>query len=194
VHTIADRRSIRSDVFWQSMDSCDHLLQIYGNENVFLDALEGFVGSALRGGEGAVVIATAPHIHELEKRLRARWIDVDRARWLHQYVAVLARETLVKFMVNGWPDEELFSRVAGKLLADARGADGRKVRAFGEMVSLLWSDGNVAAAVRLELLWSKAAAAEKFPVFCAYPRAGFESHEAAPMQSICAAHSQLLPG
>lgn len=176
------------------MDPCDHLLQIYGNENVFLDALEGFVGSALRCGEGAVVIATAPHIHELEKRLRGRWIDVDRARWLHQYVAVLARETLLKFMVNDWPDEELFSKVAGKLLADARGADGRKVRAFGEMVSVLWAQGNVAAALRLELLWSKVATVEKFPVFCAYPRAGFEAHEAAPMQSLCAAHSQLLPG
>lgn len=175
------------------MDRCAHLLQIYNTDNVFLDALEGYVGSALRAGEGAVVIASAPHIHELEKRLRLRWIDVDRARWEGRYIAVLARETLMQFMVDGWPDEELFGKVAAKLLGRARG-DGRKVRAFGEMVAILWAQGNAPATVRLELMWSKLARSEQFPVFCAYPRMSFRSNQCGPVESLCAAHSHLLPG
>jgi hypothetical protein len=193
VSVIPDRRSIRSDSFWGSVGSCAHLLQVYGNDVVFLDALEGYVGSGLRAGEGVVVIASATHIHELEKRLRASWFDLDRLRWEGRYIAVLAQETLLKFMVEGCPDEALFSKVTSKLLARARG-DGRKVRAFGEMVAILWSEGNAPATVGLELLWSKLGQAENFPVFCAYPKVAFENESSVPYQLVCDAHSQLLPG
>jgi uncharacterized protein YoaH (UPF0181 family) len=193
VSAIPDRRSIRGDAFWSSISPCDHFLQVYRNEVVFLDALEGFVGSGLRGGEAVIVVATARNIHELEKRLRARWIDVDRARWQGNYLPVLAHETLSKFMVDGFPDEELFDVMARALIAKARG-DGRKVRSFSEMVALLWAQGNAPATIRLELLWSRVCKAESLPVFCAYSQDVFERDASAPAQLLCAAHSQLLPG
>jgi uncharacterized protein YoaH (UPF0181 family) len=193
VSVIPDRRSIRGDAFWSSISPCDHFLQVYRNEVVFLDALEGFVGSGLRAGEAVIVIATARNIHELEKRLRARWIDVDRARWQGNYLPVLAQETLSKFMVDGFPDEELFDATARKLIAQARG-DGRKVRSFSEMVALLWAQGNAPATIRLELLWSGVCRAESLPVFCAYSQEVFDRDASAPAQLLCAAHSQLLPG
>ena len=63
-----------------------------------IDALEGFVSTGLRAGEGVAVIGTATHVHELEKRLRAHWLDIDRARWEGRYVPMLAQETLTRFM------------------------------------------------------------------------------------------------
>src|ERR1700693_2196420 len=103
--TVTNLKTIRSGVFWGEIALCEHLVQIYADDNTFLDALEGFVGSGLRAGESVIVIATAAHLHTLEKRLRGgSWIDVDRARWEDRYVALLAQETLGKFMVNGWPD------------------------------------------------------------------------------------------
>jgi hypothetical protein len=190
---IPDRRSIRADKFWAAISPTDHFLQVYRNEMVFLDALEGFVGSGLRAEEAVVVIASAHNIHELEKRLRGRWIDVDRARWLGTYLPVLAQETLAKFMVDGFPNEELFETAARKLIAQARG-DGRKVRSFSEMVALLWAQGNAPATIRLELLWSGLCKAEGLPVFCAYSQEVFDRDSSAPTQLLCAAHSQLLPG
>jgi hypothetical protein len=184
----------RSETFWGELEPCEHSVQIYGGEAAFMDALEGYVGSGLRRRESVILISTAAHLHELEKRLRANWLDLDRARWEDRYIAILAQETLTRFMIDGMPDEARFTQIAGGLLSRARGADGRKVRAFGEMVAVLWGEGNCAAAIALEQLWNKLQATEKFPLFCAYPRSGFEHAASASMQAVCAAHSRIVPG
>jgi hypothetical protein len=183
----------RAEDYWKDLDRCDHAVQIYGDESVFMDALEGFVGAGLRHDESVILISTAAHLHELEKRLRASWIDIDRARWEDRYIAVLASETLAKFMVDGRPSETLFTQTAGELLKRAR-TRGRKVRAFGEMVAILWAQGHSAAAINLENLWNKLQAVEDFPLFCAYPRLGFSEDAAASIQQVCATHSRIVPG
>ncbi len=184
----------RASEYWKDLGKCDHAVQIYADEITFMDALEGFVSSGLRNRESVILISTAPHLHELEKRLRGNWLDIDRARWEERYVAVLTAETLAKFMVNGEPDEALFAQTCADLLKRARGGKGRKVRAFGEMVAILWAEGNTGAAIKLESLWSKLLAIENFPLFCAYPRLGFSQDAAASIQEVCAAHSRVVPG
>jgi hypothetical protein len=140
-----------------------------------------------------IVIATAAHLHELEKRLRGYWHDLDRARWEDRYIAILPHETLAKFMVDGMPEEDLFQSTVRELLARARG-QGRRVRAFSEMVAVLWAEGNRDAAIRLEHFGTRLQATEKFPLFCAYPRAQFKTDAEASIQSVCAAHSRVIPG
>jgi MEDS: MEthanogen/methylotroph, DcmR Sensory domain len=179
--------------FWGEMAPCDHVVQIYGDDRVFIDALEGFVGNALREGESAIVIATAPHLHGLERRLREHGVDVERARDESRYVERLAEETLESFLVNGWPDERLFAQCVGELLALARGKEGRKVRAFGEMVAILWARGRVAATLQLELMWTRLCESQDFPLFCAYPRDGFTKNAAESIVDICRAHSRVVP-
>lgn len=184
----------RGDRYWRELAPSDHSIQIYGNEDSFIDALEGFVSSGLRNRESVILISTAAHLHELEKRLRANWIDVDRARWEDRYIAVLAQETLSTFMVNGMPDEKLLIAAATPLVSRARGGGNRKMRAFGEMVALLWAQGNSAAAIELETLWSKLQADDPFPIFCAYPHGGFKGSAADSIRSICSIHSRIIPG
>ena len=172
----------------------DHMCQIYGSNATFMDALEGYVGSGLRAGESVVVIARARHLHELEQRLRAAWIDLDRARWEDRFIALLAEETLDKFMVKGWPDEARFRETVTGLIARARGKDNRPVRAFGEMVSVLWNQGRAGATVHLENLWSQIQEEFRFPIFCAYPRDGFEPKTTeASVRTICELHSRVIP-
>lgn len=191
---VRELRGPRSELFWADLPARDHAVQIYANESSFMDALEGFVASGLRRRESVIVIATAGHLHDLEKRLRGSWLDIDRARWEERYIAVLAQETLNRFMVDGEPDEELFKRVASELLARARG-NNRKVRAFGEMVAILWAQGNAAGAIKLEQLWSKLQALEEFPLFCAYPHAGFaEDATSASIERVCSTHTRVIPG
>jgi len=180
-------------VFWAETSACEHVVQIYGDDRVFLDGLEGFVGSALRAGESAVVIATARHLHGLETRMRAKGIDVDRVRAENLYIPRLAEDLLDTFMEKDWPDEGRFMLAIGQLLGLARGREGRKVRIFGEMVAILWSRGNHPATIHLELLWSKACAAERFPVFCAYPRDTFSRNATESIVEICRIHSRVAP-
>jgi hypothetical protein len=183
----------RSQAFWDVLPPCDHSVQIYSDEVSFMDALEGYVSTGLRTGESVVLISTAAHLHELEKRLRGHWIDIDRARWEDRYIALLAPEVMARFMVDGMPDEARFNAVAGELLKRARVGD-RKVRAFGEMVAILWAEGNFAAAIALENLWNKVQAVERFPLFCAYPRSGFSGDDTTSLQSVCSTHSRVIPG
>lgn len=178
--------------FWSGIAPSEHLCQVYGNDLQLIDALTAFVDVGLRAGESVVVIATAAHLHQLEQRLRGNWLDLDRARWEERYIAVLAQETLDRFMVDGWPDEEKFNAVADALLKRARG-NGRKVRAFGEMVALLWAQGNAGATIRLENLWNDLQRRETFPLLCGYPRDGFGEESAASLRTICSLHSRVIP-
>ena len=96
-------------------------------------------------------------------------------------------------MVNGWPDEKLFHEFVGNVLATARGPDkNRRVRAFGEMVALLWARGHYAATIRLEALWHRLYGVEDFTLFCAYPRAGLNRGRAEAIAEICATHSKIF--
>jgi hypothetical protein len=186
--------SVRTDTFWAQLRSSEHSVQIYGSEAIFMDALEGYASAGLRRLESVILISTAPHLHELEKRLRANWIDLDRARWEGRYVALLAQEVLSRFMVDGMPDEGLFNSVVVAILERARGPAMRRVRAFGEMVALLWSEGNWAGAMALERLWNKSQAMATFPLFCAYPRECFKDEWSKSIRLVCAAHSRIVPG
>jgi hypothetical protein len=192
MQSVTKRANVRTGSFWGELKPREHSVQIYRDETMFLDALEGYVSAGLRNGESVILISTAAHLHQLEKRLRANWLDLDRARWEDRYIALLAQETLARFMVEGMPHPERFEEVAKGVLERARGPSGRRVRAFGEMVALLWAEGNCAAAIALEGLWNKLQGDEEFPLFCAYPHAGFDGDAA--LQSVCATHSRIVPG
>jgi hypothetical protein len=94
-------------------------------------------------------------------------------------------------MVNGWPDDARFKAVIGEILDRAR-QGGREVRAFGEMVALLWAEGYCAATVRLEHLWQRICEDESFSLFCAYPKTGFTEDPIDSITRVCAAHSKVL--
>lgn len=181
-----------ADVFWGEISPCEHLVQIYQDEEVFLDALEGFIAGGIQAGDGVVVIATPLHLASLNARLSARNIDVAGALENDQYIALDAAETLTKFMVMGWPDEDFFRALVSDILKRAKG-DNRRVRAFGEMVALLWARGNTGATVHLEHLWHRLCHEQSFSLFCAYPKIGFTRDASASIKEICDAHSRVVP-
>lgn len=120
-------------------------------------------------------------------------IDVEAMIAQDRYIALDAEETLAKFMIRDWPDDERFATLIGNIIKRAtRG--GRRVRAFGEMVALLWAQGHGAATVRLEYLWNEMCRRESFALFCAYPKTGFTVDAAEAIAHVCAAHSRVIPG
>lgn len=183
----------RSPIFWGEISPCEHAMQVYGDDKMFMDALEGFVGGGLVNGESAIVIATPEHLAALEARLPLRGIDLAAARHDQRYLGIAAERVLRDFMIEGWPDEERFYEVVTTLIGQVR-RDGRRVRAFGEMVALLWAQGHAAATVRLEHLWNKLCNRERFPLFCAYPKTGFTSDPTSSLRELCAAHSRVFYG
>ena len=146
-------------------------MQIYENDDVFLDALEGYVAGGIRQGDAIILIATPAHLQGLESRLEASGFDVVAAARRDQYIALDAQQSLANFMVDGWPDEALFAQFIDNLLLRVRGQH-RNVRAFGEMVAVMWAEGQCGATVQLEHMWTRLCQKEAFSLFCAYPKTG----------------------
>ena len=178
-------------VFWGEISPCDHTVQIYEEDGALLDALEGFIGGGLKAGDGTVVIATPVHLAGLESRLRTRGVDLDSVRASNQYVSLEAEQTLFQFIRDGWPDEQLFGACIRRILDRAK-AHERRVRAFGEMVALLWAQGHSDATIRLEHLWHTVCRTNAFSLLCAYPRSGFTQDASDSFREICAAHDKVV--
>jgi len=116
---------------------------------------------------------------------------LERARLREQYIDLDAEETLAEFMRDGQPDEKLFRGLVSDLLERA-GRSGRRVRAFGEMVALMWGRGQNEATMQLERLWHDLCQKEAFSLFCAYPRSGFTQDADESIREICATHSRVV--
>ena len=180
-----------SETFWREVAPCAHVVQIYESEGALLDLLEDFAAGGLSAGDCVIVIATKAHLAALGKRLGDHGLHVGALRAADRYLPLEAGELMARFMVGGWPDGRLFEEAAAGVFDRVRGG-GRPVRAFGEMVALLWARGERAAAVRLEHLWNAFSGKEAFSLFCAYPQEGFSEDAAGALSSICRAHSRII--
>ncbi|MCA1642152.1 MAG: MEDS domain-containing protein, partial [Acidobacteria bacterium] len=178
---------------WSAMSESEHFVQFYEADVFLLDSLGGFIRAGLEAGDACIIVATGEHREGLEERLRAAGLDVAAAREGGQFVALDAAETLSRFMVDGAPDPVRFTEVIGGLIARVAGERPR-VRAFGEMVALLWAEGNQDAAIRLEELWNDLGKTYPFSLFCAYPMHGFGGEQfAKPLANVCTTHSRVIP-
>ena len=180
-------------VFWGEIAPTDHVLQIYENDESFLCTLEGFVLSGLEAGECVVLIATPEHITALRERLSQKELSVVELIADDQLIFLDAEETLSKFMVNGWPEAMLFDETISAIVKRATNRN-RSLRAFGEMVALLWAKGEKSATVHLEILWNRFCEMQRFCLFCAYPSNGFTQEVNFSAHTICCAHAKMISG
>jgi signal transduction histidine kinase/ActR/RegA family two-component response regulator len=178
---------------WSGGGEPEHFVQFYETDTFLLDSLSGFVGTGLGEGDACIVVATGEHREGLDERLQRYGLDVAAAVASGQYISLDAGETLSQFMVGGQPDPGLFAEAIGAVIG--RAAEGRaRVRIFGEMVALLWAEGNSAAAIRLEELWNDLHKIRTFSLYCAYPINGFGGEMlAAGLHDVCTAHSRVIP-
>jgi diguanylate cyclase (GGDEF)-like protein len=171
----------------------DHLVEFYETESFLVDTVARFLLPALRDGDAAIVVATAEHRDAFEAALDEAGIDVQAAVREGRYLGFDARAVLSRFMVDGAPAPARFARAIGDVMDEAaRG--GRSIRVYGEMVALLWDDGDVASALALEDLWNELSDIRSFELLCAYPMRSFEDPDcAAAFQRVCEQHSTVIP-
>jgi signal transduction histidine kinase len=175
------------------MAETEHFVQFYEADGFLLNSLSGYISHALKSGEGAIVVATKAHRDGLQELLSANGLDLATASKSGHYVSLDAAETLSQFMVEGSPDPQRFQNVIGQLVS--RVSFGRaRVKAFGEMVALLWAAENYEGAIRLEEMWNDLQRSHSFSLFCAYPMTAFSGElMIAPLKGICSNHSRVIP-
>ena len=171
----------------------EHVVLFHAAEQELADRVSEHL---LAGGEPGtgIVIATPRHRRLITERLAQAGVDVP-AEWAKgAFVAMDAAETMASFMVEGWPDAAAFWQTMSPVLRQALARPGR-VRVFGEMVALLWDNGQAGAAVDLEALWNELARQYSFTLLCAYPADVLRDDEDADeLAQIYAAHSAVLHG
>jgi hypothetical protein len=171
-----------------------HVVQFYGHEEELTDRVAGYLLAALQRDGVAVVIATAAHRRAFEARLRQAGVDLAAAARSGSYLALDASDTVSVLMPGGRLDRDAFDRVVGGLIRRA-GQQGRPVRAYGEMVTLLWEAGLVNAAVQLEELWDALGLRYAFSLFCGYPASSVsgDGHLEA-FAEVCRLHHSVVGG
>jgi PAS domain S-box-containing protein len=192
-HDIPERNLVPY-LHWNETSESEHFVQFYESDEFFLDSLSELVSTDLAAGDASIVIATEAHREGLEERLKANGLDLAIAQTQDKYISLDAAETLSKFMVDGLPDPDRFTQVVGSIIMRAA-KDGCRVRAFGEMVVLLWIEGNQNATLRLEECWNDLReTTHPFSLLCAYPMHSFDGEvHREQFIKICHQHSQAIP-
>jgi signal transduction histidine kinase len=173
----------------------DHVVQFYDDETFLADRVADFLAVGVAAGEPVVVVATIEHRASFAARLARRGLDIESARARGQLVWLDAAETLSKLMVGDMPDWTLFSRLFESVLEQCRRRNPLAcVRAYGEMVDLLWRGGNRQAALRLEAMWNKFASAHSLSLLCAYVMGHFfTTGDGDSLRDVCRAHAEVRP-
>ena len=166
----------------------DHMVQLYKERDFLVEAVAKYLGSGLRLGEAAIVIARPENRERFAHALGREGLYPSGALQMLD-----AEETLATFMVNGMPEWTAFHQGIGGAIAELR-LQYPTVRAYGEMVDILWQRGERDAAIRLEEFWNEIGRLQTFSLLCAYAMDPLESESyGGALESVCRCHSHLIP-
>ena len=168
-----------------------HAVRFYENKASLCRTVGDFLAAGFSLGQPGLVIATPSHIEAIVSELQSREIAVHDVCARGDLLLLDAREVLRTFMVDGQPDAAAFQmHVSTAIDRVCRGRKNCTVRAYGEMVDVLWQDGSSGAAIKLELLWNQLALTREFSLLCGYAIGSF--YKSTGMREVCQQHSHVL--
>jgi hypothetical protein len=177
-----------------------HVVQFYGkDEGALVDGVGRYLREGIDRGERLLVVARPARVEAFARRLDELGASAAEAQHAGRLVLRDAAELLARFMVDGMPDEARFTETVGGLvdglrLRDRGQARPAGIRAYGEMVALLWEEDQRAAAIALEACWNRLIAARRIALYCAYPIDVFgDGFQVSEVDEVLCAHTHLLP-
>ena len=170
-----------------------HLLQFYKSDEFLAPVVACFLGSDLKEHEGALVIATPGHWAQFSHELEGLGHDV-RALTSSGSAGGARRRNDARADLGRRPaGANKFRSLMEETLASIKtGSPRDNVRAYGEMVDLLWRRGDTAAAIQLEEMWNAFLAERPVSLLCAYMMGSFYK-QARGLHEVCSAHSHVSP-
>jgi CheY-like chemotaxis protein len=166
-----------------------HSMQFYASGAELAERVADYLAPAFAATEAVVVVATPDHWQLLEDRLSEAGVDLASARVSGKLAVLDAHRTLASIRAQGRIIETRFREVVGSAIVEAQATFGR-VRAYGEMVDLLWQDGDIGTAVALEECWNRLLTTVRCDLHCAYAAPVTAAHRAMAGR-VCQQHAQL---
>jgi signal transduction histidine kinase len=178
-----------------------HVVEFYDRDDHLCERVAHYLASGLRAGEPAIAFATDAHREAIARGLGARGLDVEAAAAGGRLVMLDARAALEALMVDGALSRARFrEHIAGAVsevaaAAGVRAAGGpQRIRAYGEIVDLLWWRGEHRAAMELEQLWSELGDEQPLSLLCTYALSHFQrASDREAFEAVCAAHDEVIP-
>lgn len=167
-----------------------HAVRFYEDDTSLCRIVSGFIAEGVAAEQPAILIATAAHNECILDNLRASGIDVAALEANNQLLMLDAREMLNAIMEDGLPHPEQFLDATTAALQRVAGNRSKTIRAYGEMVDLLWKEGKSAASIKLEMLWNKLAATHDFSLLCGYAMGNFYKH--VTVDDVCRHHTHRV--
>jgi hypothetical protein len=178
---------------WREMSRHDHFVQIYNDDQHLFRTAADYIADGLWQGDCVAVAVTPEHRALIERHLQAKGLDLVSTTIAQRYHVFDASETLAKFMVDDLPDVGRFGAHVGDFVR-ALVNRGPPVRLFGEMVTMLFSQGNRRGAKALEQLWNQILVRAPVSCFCAYPASCFSDDPTGDvLAEICRTHTRVIP-
>jgi len=178
----------------ESQENHFHAVQFYKDAASLADRVATFLADGLKLGHPGLIVATSTHAAAIARALEAVGVDVAALRKTGELQVLDARKLLGAFMVAGQPDPLLFKSNVGDVIE--RLCVGRTpcpIRVYGEMVDVLWQEGNADGAIRLEILWNQLASAYDFALLCGYAVGHFyKETRGSRYEDVCDQHTHVL--
>lgn len=168
-----------------------HVVQFYDRDQDLVSRVTSYLREGIARGQGAVVIATPDHLAMFLEHLHREGVDVMGLSRDGSLVTLDAAVTLETFMRHGSPDPTAFDLVIGTLVRELT-SKGTPASAYGEMVALLWDQGNIQGALELERLWNTLLGTAPFSLLCAYPKALVGEDQSGPFADVCGLHTEVV--
>ena len=89
---------INTDLFWAEEACCDHVVQVYENDETLINLLSKFVTSGIKTGDSSIIIATEIHLRDLKNSIKNQGYDLE----LLQKQDLLYHLTPQMFFQNLW--------------------------------------------------------------------------------------------
>jgi PAS domain S-box-containing protein len=173
----------------EAAPSEDHALQFYETDDFLADVVSRYALEGLDAGANVLLVATEAHRRLFVGRLQERGVAVEALTASGSLTLLDAEAALGSFMVGELPDWTRFESTVGAKV-HALAATGRPLRAYGEMVDLLWRAGNRTGALVLEEMWNALRTQHPFSLLCAYVVDGF--FKARDVHEVCRTHGRTL--
>jgi hypothetical protein len=168
-----------------------HAVRFYESERSLAKIVGEFLVEGFEDSHPAIVVATPAMRGALMLDLAARSVDVVELQRSGQFLMLDAREQLAHFMADQKPNPDRFNTLMCQAIEQVcRGRTNCKVRIFGQMVDVLWREGQQGAAIHLEMLWNQLAHQHAFSLLCGYAMGNFYKHS--NFDDICGQHSHVI--
>jgi hypothetical protein len=176
-----------------SSASHPHFVQFYKADTPLLVSnVSRYIWEGLANQESAIIIATPEHVADFTRGLADAGCDVTTVVKEKRLLFLDAQRTMARFITDRGPDWTRFEATIQGAIDSL--ASGTGLRAYGEMVGILWQLGQFSTAVVLEDYWNRFLQSRGFSLFCSYPIDIFDTEfQTCGVEALLCDHSHLLP-